>query len=302
MVDPRMVTEAHYAVPDANESVIVTLGDSFTAGSPVASEDSYPRVLSRLLRDAHWPAHVINMGVGNSGPDQHLRLLTDYVLPRVRPEVVVWTLYSNDVYDNVRFAAYDVQDGRLVPLDCAWHWTYVRQAVYDWLPLPHALKKRSAVVRALMKSIEAIGATQVDAEGERRAAAKLALEIQEMDRLAAEHGFMILYVLIAPQSVYLAARGGGAQDWASSCSTRYFETIARILGSREDLVLIDFHERNAESEVFAGADRDRNGLGDRHFNETGYRMLAEIVAERLLIARNNRVRRELAPASAGSIR
>jgi lysophospholipase L1-like esterase len=58
-----------YAVDPARKTV-VTLGDSFTEGFPVDDSNNYPSVLGRLLDERGMPVNIINMGMGDSGPDQ----------------------------------------------------------------------------------------------------------------------------------------------------------------------------------------------------------------------------------------
>ncbi|TDJ46280.1 MAG: hypothetical protein E2O52_05300, partial [Gammaproteobacteria bacterium] len=87
---PQFLSEKYYAVDPMRETV-VTLGDSFVEGYPVAMKDSYPAVLGRLLGARDRPANVINMGLGDSGPDQHLRLFKEHLLPRLTPDIVVWS-------------------------------------------------------------------------------------------------------------------------------------------------------------------------------------------------------------------
>ena len=89
LLPPAFVEQSRYAVPAGKRAVIV-LGDSFTQGHPVASENSFPAVLQRLFDQDGAPLHVINMGFGDSAPGQHLRLFESRVLPSVgRPSMVV---------------------------------------------------------------------------------------------------------------------------------------------------------------------------------------------------------------------
>ncbi len=34
--------------------------------------------------------------MGNSGPDQQLRYFDKHLLPRIKPDIVVWVFYAND--------------------------------------------------------------------------------------------------------------------------------------------------------------------------------------------------------------
>jgi lysophospholipase L1-like esterase len=286
MIHPKFLKKRHYSVGEDHE-VVVALGDSFTAGFPVGAADGYPSLLQDMLGEVGRDTTVINMGLGNSGPDQQLRLLKDYVLTYVMPDVVVWAFYANDVRDNVRQPAYEVVDGRLVPLDGAKHWLYERQRLYSSLPLPGSFKESSALVRLLLHWWETALAVPVDQATEARAEEKIRLGVAEMERLAQQHGFEVHYALIAPQALYL--RRGDAKRWQQYHGIRQYEILREILAERQfiDVLFSDALASGLPPQfgVFASPERDRNSLGDRHFNETGYRRLAQLVLEALAAER-----------------
>ena len=85
-VNPLHTRESYYRV-QSGLPTLVTLGDSFTAGYPVPLARSYPSVLQRKLARAGLPTNVVNLGVGDSGPDQHLGLFEHYALRYVQPEI-----------------------------------------------------------------------------------------------------------------------------------------------------------------------------------------------------------------------
>jgi acyl-CoA thioesterase I len=78
----------------AEESVIVALGDSLTAGLGVARDEAYPALLEARLRQAGFAYRVVNAGVSGDTSAGGLRRL-DWVL-RSRPEVVIVALGAND--------------------------------------------------------------------------------------------------------------------------------------------------------------------------------------------------------------
>lgn len=99
-------------------SVVMCLGDSFTQGYPVDPSHSYPAVLEELLPQCC----VVNLGIGDSGPDRQLAYFQRWVLPRLKPQLVIWALYANDVRDNVRTAVQDIDPkGQLVFTGAADH-------------------------------------------------------------------------------------------------------------------------------------------------------------------------------------
>jgi hypothetical protein len=202
---PQFLNEQYYAI-DPKRETVVTLGDSFVSGHPVARKDNYPAVLGRLLGARGRPVNLINMGIGDSGPDQHLRLFKEYVLPRLTPDMVVWSFYANDILDNLRLPVYKIENDSLVPLDAAKHWLHVRHKIYRSIPLPWTVKESSPVLRLLLRAQEVWGTRRVqllDPNARALSGERIRLAIEEIERLARIHGFQVVYVLIAPQALYL---------------------------------------------------------------------------------------------------
>ena len=75
----------------------VAVGDSFTFGLGVNQEDTWTAQLAKLSRH-----EVINLGVPGWGPQQYTRTLEEYGIP-LKPKVVLYGLFSNDVGNVTRF-------------------------------------------------------------------------------------------------------------------------------------------------------------------------------------------------------
>ena len=71
---------------------IAVLGDSYTMGWCVAPEDGFVGNLRQS-----FPC-TLNLGIGGNGPLTELATLREY-LPRVRPAVVLWVYFENDLGD-----------------------------------------------------------------------------------------------------------------------------------------------------------------------------------------------------------
>ncbi|HET7340321.1 MAG TPA: arylesterase [Methylomirabilota bacterium] len=78
----------------ADERVIVTLGDSLTAGLGVAADEAYPALLQARLQREGLPYRVVNAGVSGDTTAGGRRRL-DWVL-RAHPEIVIVALGAND--------------------------------------------------------------------------------------------------------------------------------------------------------------------------------------------------------------
>lgn len=85
------------AAPQADERLVIALGDSLYAGYGVAQAESFPAVLQRELEERGIPARVINAGVsGDTSAGGRARLaFTLDGLPRA-PDLVLVGLGAND--------------------------------------------------------------------------------------------------------------------------------------------------------------------------------------------------------------
>ena len=90
---PRAVRPSAPTVP-ADASIIVTFGDSLTAGLGLAPEDNYPSLLQNLLLDQGFPYHVVNEGV--SGDTSATALARVDTAASERAELVIVAIGAND--------------------------------------------------------------------------------------------------------------------------------------------------------------------------------------------------------------
>jgi lysophospholipase L1-like esterase len=282
LIPPKFLQASFYRTDPARPTVIA-IGDSFTAGNPVNERDSYPAILEHILASQGVAAQVINAGIGDSGPDQHLRFLRQYLLPRLHPSAVVWTFYCNDIDDNYSKPVYELSQGKLAPLDTRSSWLYIRQAVHLWAPLPRWVKKHSFTYRILMKAIESLGPFSLPhdyaANPMAWAVEKLRLEIHAVKELAAERNFVLYFVLIAPESAYLAQTE--PERWSRDWTAQPHQTLLAMLEGKENFIHAWFPAIDP-AKIFADSNRDANQYGNRHYNEAGYALLAETIARRML--------------------
>ena len=80
---------------------ILVLGDSFTEAFQVPLNDSFCKVLERLLNQGNRHFEVINAGIGGVGTDYELLFLQQEGL-RYDPDLVLVALFPNDVIENYR--------------------------------------------------------------------------------------------------------------------------------------------------------------------------------------------------------
>jgi hypothetical protein len=282
---PKQRVDARYELVEGLAS-LVALGDSFTKGYPVGREAGYPSVMRRLLLERGTPMNVVELGMGDTGPDQQLRAFERELLARMTPDVVVWQFYPNDVWDNGVKATYGIQEGALVPLGVTRNWLYQRQQAYSLVPFRDALRKRSYLFRYAIKGAERRQTSVVPAsyggDVHRWGLDKIRLEVDRMQTLGRTRGIRTYFVLVAPQAAYLdpQKRSGAVERFV-----RTYERMHELLRKEPGFIDARFGDSDDTAladDLFAGADRDLVDHGGRHYNEHGYRLLAELVLARLV--------------------
>src|SRR5262249_9784301 len=101
--------------PAAGVSRVLVMGDSFTFGNAVETEQTFPAVADALVR-AQGSGEVVNAGVSAWGPEHALAYLETEGQP-LRASCLVYAFYEgNDVMDAYTHPIYALKDGELVRL------------------------------------------------------------------------------------------------------------------------------------------------------------------------------------------
>ena len=125
---------------------IIVLGDSFTFGYGVQAEETFSKVLERILNaegggDETW--EVLNMGVGSTGTAQQYALFLKEGIKYDPDFVVLCFCQANDYWDNITCGLYTLEDGELVKHDAPKTlWRTIQQAS-AWIPGYRSLFARS---------------------------------------------------------------------------------------------------------------------------------------------------------------
>lgn len=85
------------------DPVIVAFGDSLTAGSGVAQEQSYPSQLQRLLDQANYSYRIVNAGIGGNTTADGLSRLQSII--DLNPRLGILELGANDGLRGLPIAA-----------------------------------------------------------------------------------------------------------------------------------------------------------------------------------------------------
>lgn len=89
-----------------NNKLIVTFGDSFTWGYRLKDEDSYPSVLQKtILNSKNQVANASNPGYG---VDQEYVFLKEIIASGKQPNIVLWNINVNDIYDSNSACLYTI--------------------------------------------------------------------------------------------------------------------------------------------------------------------------------------------------
>lgn len=104
-------SSSEYTV-DPKKLRVAVLGDSFVQALQVKEEDSFPKVVERLLKARGRDAFVYNFGVSSTGTIHQYQILKEAVL-KVRPQVLVLAFFPNDLTDDSPY--YVHEDPNLIP-------------------------------------------------------------------------------------------------------------------------------------------------------------------------------------------
>jgi len=285
---------------------IIALGDSYTIGSGVSIDKSYPRVLKSFLSNSLRSVTVFDAGVGDTGTDQQLRLFKKFLLPNIKPDIVIWQFYRNDISNNIIYPTYKItSDNTLSPLDARYNWAYQRLHLYNLIPLPQVLKEHSYIVNALMHFYEGRKHDQVPENYDKSRLKqygidKIRLAIEEMERLSQKHNFTIYYVLVVPQDEYMITDNLHSQIPDSGCLSKYgfnygsYEQLEEILSHKKTFIPLTVSNDQLSEEtglpeqiisetIFLTPLKDKAAKGCRHYNEIGYKLMVKRIASQILL-------------------
>ncbi len=115
------------------EKRIIILGDSITFGHGMNNDETFPNQLERIYREHGRRIDVINAGIKGYGTDQSYSLFVKR-LRQLEPDLVIFAVCINDVFDNINLPLFTIEDGKLVPLDPKKNWLYISGRIDNFLP------------------------------------------------------------------------------------------------------------------------------------------------------------------------
>jgi lysophospholipase L1-like esterase len=134
-----------YAKPEDTYRILC-LGDSFTCGYGVQAEETFAKVLERLLnadadRTRNW--EVLNCGIGSTGTAHQLAYFKTEG-HKYNPDLALLCFcWANDFWDNLISGLYSLEQGQLVKHDAARTPSRRIQTLVRWIPGYHTFLAKS---------------------------------------------------------------------------------------------------------------------------------------------------------------
>ena len=186
---------------------IVVLGDSMTFGHGVRDSQTYSKFLEALFAISGEEVEVVNAGVKGYGTDQSFKLYLTR-LRHLRPDLVIFGHYRNDIADNVHQSLYGIEAGQLVPMDPTRNTLYRVGVIHEWIPAPLLRLRltRVAIVALLGYVGDEVGPETHAGDPTRWSRSKVLLELKQLHRIVQADGGRLLVLGVpsrdGPRSEY----------------------------------------------------------------------------------------------------
>lgn len=112
----------------------VFLGDSFTYGHGVNSNETYPWYIYRLFQESKINVNIYNAGVPGYGMDQEILQLETDILSKIKPDIIVWNIHENDFYDNNQACLFTIENDLLVKHSAKFNTIYALSKIHARVP------------------------------------------------------------------------------------------------------------------------------------------------------------------------
>jgi lysophospholipase L1-like esterase len=179
----------------AFEKRIIVLGDSMIFGHGVSNDEAFPNELEAVFSEAGRRVDVINAGIKGYGTDGYYKLFKTRLHPlELKPDLVIFGVYSNDLHDNIGQPLYTIEKGTLAPLDPTRNWIYLLGSIERQTPEFFRNRILYGLVLSRFVSRDVYGV--LPDLGEQGladwAAHKALLQIVDLQRLGRREGFRVM--------------------------------------------------------------------------------------------------------------
>ena len=257
----RSDVETPFKAPP-NTKRVLCLGDSYTFGFGVGSEETYPGYLEKILNDASNDSRryqVINAGFASGLSTDAEYLYLREIGFKFSPDIVVLGFcLINDLIDISKNEWVVNKDGDL-------------ERIYNRTDriIPVFVKRTAmvTVLRAFIKPKEILRKNREPLDAEAFARAQFALN--KIKELGKKKGFKFLVIIIPPPLLVDKKENGSVWD----------ECREELVGfcRQEDIPYIDLLGVLRTDDFLSGK------AGKMHFNERGNRKVAKVIFERLKV-------------------
>jgi len=243
---------------DSFEKRIIVLGDSMIFGHGVGDDESFPNQLEAVYREQQRPIDVINAGIKGYGTDGAYKLFELRIHPLgLDPDLVIFSVYHNDLKDNIGQPLYTIENGSLAPLDPTRNWIHLLGRIEQ--RTPEFIRNRvlySIVMWAFVgRDVYSVLPNLSEPELVDWAAHKARIQIAQLRERGRREGFRVLVLCVpyreGPRGVYA---------WIEPAQNQGF-----------------WFFDPSQDPVWEAEKRKLFFLRDDHFSPAGNRRLAEMV-------------------------
>ncbi len=108
------VNELQEFNPSDKRKKVFLVGDSFAYGGYVADNQTPAYYLQERFKHGIDEVTVVNAGVPGYGAGQTYLFLTEEIIPRYQPDVIIWSLNANDLWDDRKRSLHWMVNDRLI--------------------------------------------------------------------------------------------------------------------------------------------------------------------------------------------
>jgi len=236
---------------------IIVIGDSFTYGYGVNNGQTYSDFLELIfLEQDNRKVDVINAGVHGYGTDQEYKFYTNKLHGKIKHNVLILGVNTNDITDNIGNPLYTIQNNQLRSLDATRTWIYFLTNLYQKSPSIIKQSKTFNFILSRLKGRDIFHLLpKADNAGLKEwSARKISLQIEALNEITRKDNIKFIVVTMPTKS-----SGSGAYDWL------------RMEMNNRDVLFVDI----AKLPIW-GEKRDKLFFKkDSHLNIHGYKVLAQ---------------------------
>ena len=272
------------SVKNNNKQIkILLIGDSFTYGSFVGNDETYPAQLSKLIKDEN--VVVFNGGVPGYGSDQSYYYLTKFLIPKISPNIIIWNFHPSDLEDNKTAPSFKLERKQLKQQLIVGRYLTLK-FLFDSLPLPKSIKKSKTanILFSRLKTLQTRDEYLSNPKFAQYSRDKLTKQIEVLERFAKKENIELYYTLM-PTLTLLNNNSSDEEIINYKILNNVLEKFPKFIDFNNEIKLMSFDQQDKEKQyqnLFTN-DIDEPGTEDRwrHLNDLGNKMLAIIINNKL---------------------